>query len=142
MTKHSMPAFFRFGSQPFWACVLSMGVLINLSACGSSQNTPPPVNLSVSLSNPTITLAAGSSINVPVVVVAPTETVTFTITNLPAGVAQNYKESESNPSGLLTLTASPLAQPGTYKPTIVVASSGQTASFTFTLVITAVSAGI
>lgn len=142
MTKDSMPAFFRFSSQSFWACVLSVGILINLSACGSSQNTPPTVNLSVSLGNPTITLAAGSSINVPIVIVAPTETVTFTISNLPTGVTQNYKESESNPSGLLTLTASPSAQPGAYKPTIVVASSGQTASFTFTLVITAVSAGI
>lgn len=142
MAKDSMPAFFRFGSRPFWACVLSLGILINLSACGSSQNTPPPVTLSVSLSNPIVTLAAGSSVSVPVVVVAPTETVTFTISSLPAGVTQSYKESESNPSGLLTLAAGPSTQPGTYKPTIVVASSGQTASFTFTLVITAVSAGI
>ncbi|HYK37724.1 hypothetical protein [Alloacidobacterium sp.] len=85
-------------------------------------------------------LSPGSSISVPVVVVAPTETVTFAISGLPAGVAESYKESESNPSGLLTLTAGAATKSGTYQPTIIVGSSGQTASFVFTLVITTVNA--
>ena len=102
----------------------------------------PPVNLSVSLSNTTIKLGVGLSVSVPVVVMAPTETVTFTINGLPAGVTQSYKQSESNPSGQLTLMASPVAKPGTYQPTIVVGSSSQTASTMFTLVITSMSAGV
>src|SRR6202035_4721421 len=75
--------------------------------------------------------------NVPVVIVAPTETATFAISGLPAGVTDNYKESESNPSGLLTLVANSSTKPGTYMPTITVGSSGQTASVAFTLVISA-----
>lgn len=95
----------------------------------------PPITLSVSLSNPTITMSPGSSVGVPVMVVAPTETVLLTINGLPAGVSENYKESESNPSGLLTLNANASTQPGTYKPTIVVTTSGHSASFVFTLVV-------
>jgi len=97
----------------------------------------PPVTLSVSLSNPTVTLTAGSTVSVSVVVVAPTETVTFAINPLPSGIAYSYKESESNPSGLLTLQASPSADPGSYQPTIIVGSSGKTASTVFTLVVKA-----
>ena len=50
---------------------------------------------------------------------------------------ENYKESESNPSGLLTLIAITSTMPGTYMPVITVGSSGQTASVAFTLVISA-----
>jgi len=76
-------------------------------------------------------------LNIPVTIVAPTETATFSILGLPAGVSESYKESESNPSGLLTLTASSFTMPGTYTPTITVGSSGQTASLIFTLIVTA-----
>jgi hypothetical protein len=76
-------------------------------------------------------------VNVPVTIVAPTETATFTISGLPAGVSESYKESESNPSGLLTLVANSSTKPGTYMPVITVGSSGQTASVAFTLVISA-----
>jgi len=111
-------------------------VLIAVSACGGSRNyTPPPIVLTVSLSNSTITVAQGSSALAPVTIDAPTETASFTITGLPAGVAESYKESESNPSGLLTITASSQATIGTYKPTITVGSSGQTTSLIFTLVV-------
>jgi hypothetical protein len=79
----------------------------------------------------------GTAVNVPVTIVAPTETATFTISGLPAGVSDSYKESESNPSGLLTLIANSTTKPGTYMPTITVGSSGQTASVAFTLVISA-----
>jgi hypothetical protein len=79
----------------------------------------------------------GTAVNIPVTIVAPTETATFTISGLPAGVSESYKESESNPSGLLTLIANSTTKPGTYMPTITVGSSGQTASVAFTLVISA-----
>jgi len=74
---------------------------------------------------------------VPVIIVAPTETVTFAISGLPPGVSESYRESESNPSGQLTLTANASAPVGTYKPTITVGTSGQTASLVFTLVVAA-----
>ena len=77
------------------------------------------------------------SVNVPVVIVAPTETATLTICGLPQGVSESYQESESNPSGLLTLAANSATVPGTYMPTITVGSSGQTASLVFTLIVSA-----
>ncbi len=117
---------------------LTAAVLIALSGCGGSRNyTPPPIVLTVSLGDSTITVAQGGTALEPVMIGAPTETASFTITGLPAGVAESYKESESNPSGLLTITASSQAVIGTYKPTITVGSSGQTTSLVFTLVVSA-----
>jgi hypothetical protein len=117
--------------------VIAAGFVLVVMGCGGSAPfIPPPVHLSVSLSNTTLVVPAGGTVNVPVVIVAPTETASFTITGLPAGVIENYKESESNPSGLLTLAANSATMPGTYMPTITVGSSNQTASLAFTLVIT------
>jgi hypothetical protein len=124
-----------------------MGVLLAsavfvLTGCGGSTTyTPPPIILSVSLSNSTVTVQQGGSVNAQVTIDAPTETATFLITGLPGGISSTYKESESNPSGLLTITASALAPIGTYKPTITVGSSGKTASTVFTLEITAAKSG-
>jgi hypothetical protein len=109
-----------------------------LSGCGGGSYAPPPINLSVSVNNETVVVPPnGMPVNVPVTIVAPTETATFTIAGLPAGVSESYKESESNPSGLLTLVAITSTVPGTYMPKITVGSSGQTASVVFTLVISA-----
>jgi hypothetical protein len=119
--------------------VASAGFVLALTACGGGAPfSPPPIDLSVSLSNTTIVVPPdGMPVNVPVVIVAPTETATLTISGLPEGVGESYKESESNPSGLLTLVANSSTKPGTYMPTITVGSSGQTASLVFTLVISA-----
>lgn len=112
--------------------------LLALIGCGGGSFAPPPINLSVSINSSIITVPPnGTAVNVPVTIVAPTETATFTINGLPAGVSYNYKESESNPSGLLTLSAISSTMPGTYMPVITVGSSGQTASVAFTLVISA-----
>lgn len=123
-----------------FSSLLGAAVLLTLSGCGGGKTSfsPPPINLSVSVNNATITVPPnGMAVNVPVVIVAPTETATFTITGLPAGISFNYKESESNPSGLLTLMAIPSTMPGTYMPRITVGTLGQTASVIFTLVVTA-----
>lgn len=113
-------------------------VLASTGCGGWAAFSPPPIDLSVSLSNTTnVVPPDGMPVNVPVVIVAPTETATLTIGGLPAGVAESYKESESNPSGLFTLVANSSTMPGTYMPTITVGSSGQTASLVFTLVISA-----
>jgi hypothetical protein len=115
------------------------GLVLVLIGCGGKTSfSPPPITLSVSVNNTTVVVPANSTaVNIPVTIVAPTETATFTITGLPAGVSENYKESESNPSGLLTLIANSSTVPGTYMPTITVGSSGQTASVVFVLVISA-----
>jgi hypothetical protein len=117
---------------------LTAAVMIAVSGCGGSRNyTPPPIILTVSLGNSTITVPQGGTALEPVMIGAPTETASFTIIGLPGGVAASYKESESNPSGLLTITASTQAVIGTYKPTITVGSSGQTTSLVFTLIVSA-----
>ena len=111
----------------------------SLAGCGShAAFGPQPIVLNVRVSNPTVTVPTnGTSVLVPITVVAPTETVTFLINGLPGGLTATYKESESNPSGLLTLIASTSTQAGTYMPQITVGSSGQTASTSFTLVVQA-----
>ena len=78
-----------------------------LTGCGGGTSfSNPPIVLSVSVNGATVTVPAnGTMVNTPVTIVAPTETATFSITGLPAGVTDTYKESESNPSGLLTLVA-------------------------------------
>jgi hypothetical protein len=114
----------------------STGLVFVLSGCGGGSYTPPPINLSVSVNNATVTVLANETpVNVPVTIVAPSETATFNIAGLPAGVSESYRESESNPSGLLTLIANTSTKSGTYMPIITVGSSGQTASVVFTLVI-------
>lgn len=111
--------------------------LLTLIGCGGKSSfSPAPINLSVSVNNATITVPANNmAVNVPVTIDAPTETATFGLTGLPAGMSYTYKESESNPSGLLTLMALPSTMPGTYMPLITVGTLGQTASVVFTLVI-------
>ena|ERR1700761_2893218 len=120
-----------------YSSVFLLAILHILTGCGGGTFTPPPINLSVSIASMVALVSNNAAINVPVTIVAPTETATFIIAALPGGVSYSYKESESNASGLLTLTASNTTTAGTYTPVITVGSSGQTASTTFTLVITA-----
>jgi hypothetical protein len=123
--------------------VVAAGLVLVLigsgGGCGGRTSfSPPPIVLSVSVNDTTVVVPPnGTAVNLPVTIVAPTETATFTISGLPAGVSDSYKESESNPSGLLTLIANSTTKPGTYMPTITVGSSGQTASVAFTLVVSA-----
>jgi hypothetical protein len=105
--------------------------------CGGGRYIPPPIYLTVSIVG-TVTVSPNSiAVNVPVIIMAPTETASFIINGLPGGVAYSYKESESNPSGLLTLIANNTTMAGTYMPVIIVGSSGQTASTGFTLIVSA-----
>jgi len=120
--------------------LLGAAVLLTVTGCGGGKSSfsPPPINLSVSVNNATITVPPNNmAVNVPITIVAPTETASFTIAGLPTGMSYNYRESESNPSGLLTLMAIPSTKPGTYMPQITVGTLGQTASVLFTLVVTA-----
>jgi hypothetical protein len=120
------------------AAFMTAGGALLASGCGGSSNAIAPIVLTVMVNQSTVTVPQGGSpVYVSVLVVAPTETVTFSISGLPAGVSASYKESESNPSGQLTLTANTVAPLGAYKPTIIVGSSGQTASTTFALIVSA-----
>ena len=68
-------------------CLLQQ-VLLTVTGCGGGKTSfsPPPINLSVSVNNATITVPPNNmAVNVPVTIVAPTETATFTIAGLPAG---------------------------------------------------------
>jgi hypothetical protein len=123
-----------------FSSLLAAAVLLTLTGCGGGKTSfsPPPINLSVSVNNATITVPPNDmAVYVQVVIVAPTETATLNIAGLPAGVSFIYRESESSPSGLLTLMATPSTMPGTYMPQITVGTLGQTASVLFTLVVTA-----
>lgn len=142
MARFSRSCFARHNDGATSIALLLLASTVFIPAvigCGGKTSfSPPPVVLSVSVNDTTVVVPAnGTAVNVPVTIVAPTETATFTISGLPAGVSDSYKESESNPSGLLTLVANSTTKPGTYMPTITVGSSGQTASVAFTLVISA-----
>ena len=64
------------------------------------------------------------------------ETALVSFAGLPGGVQTTYAASDTNPSGLLTFTATTHAAVGTYMPIVTVDSAGQTASVTFTLTVT------
>ena len=116
---------------------LILAVFGAISGCGGSHSmTTPPIVLSVTISeNPIPITAGGLPVYVSVLIDAPTETVSFAMMGLPGGVSESYKESESNPSGQLTLTANSSTPPGTYKCTVTVGSSGQMASTMVNLVV-------
>jgi len=110
-------------------CSLALVTATFLASCGGSHNYGiPPIILTVTVSQNPIRISPGETVYVPVMVMAPTETVTFAILGLPGGISSNYKESESNPSGLLTLMANSGTKVGSYPCTITVGSSQQTAS--------------
>ncbi len=136
-TDGVMPARHGGGTgKPWLACALGVIAFAPLGCGGRASSAPPPVVRTVSIADTAFHLANdGSALYIAVIIVAPTETTSFTIGGLPAGVTASYKESESNPSGLLTLTAGPTTPPGTYTPRVTVGSSGQTAATSFTLVV-------
>ncbi|HEY9126550.1 MAG TPA: hypothetical protein VIM62_05450 [Acidobacteriaceae bacterium] len=126
----------RVGLALTWP--LAAGIM---TGCGGSHGfTLPPIVLTVTVNENPIRIRQGETVYVPVMVMAPTETVTFSIVGLPGGVSSSYKESESNPSGQLTLIANSSVKPGSYPCTITVGSTQQTASTTVSLEVTATSA--
>ena len=118
---------------------LIFAALSLVAGCGGSHSLMvPPIVLSVTINqNPIQVTAGGPPVYVPVIIMAPTETASFAIVGLPSSVITSYKESESNPSGQLTLMATATTTPGTYKCTVTVGSSGQTASTVVSVIIAA-----
>jgi len=112
-----------------------------IAGCGGGSGMGSvPLPISVSLAVSTVTLSQdGAPVTVPIHIVSTSETGTVAITGLPTGVKETYAASDTNPSGTLMFVASAATPAGTYKPTITVNSAGQTATTTFTLIITAAS---
>ena len=107
------------------------------SGCGGGGVGPAPmVPISVSLIPSTVVLAPGGTpVYAKITINSTSETALVNLIGLPGGVAESYAATDTNPSGLLTFTASKSAVDGTYMPIVMVNSAGQTASLTFTLLV-------
>jgi len=92
--------------------------------------------LLVSLNSSVITVPQdGTPVRVVLTIRSSSETALVNFVGLPGGVEEMYATTDTNPSGLLTFTARMGAVAGTYMPTIIVNSAGQTASLRFTMVV-------
>ena len=118
----------------------SVGLLLCAAGCGGgSHSAPQAVPITVSLVGSTVTVPQdGIPVAVQLLISSTSETALVSLSNLPAGLQWKYAATDTNPSGTLTFTASTSAPAGTYMPTVTVNSAGQTASASFTLVVTVV----
>jgi hypothetical protein len=119
--------------------VISLAVLAcALAGCamqvtGTGQMAPP---ITVSLNSQTVVVPQdGTPVHVGITIQSTSETALVNLVGLPGGVQEMYAATDTNPSGLLTFTATRGAMAGTYMPTVVVNSAGQMASLKFTLVV-------
>ncbi len=114
------------------------GLLIALTGCGGgggSSNNIPPVTLGVTLGSTSVVAPQdGTSVQLQVTILGATGSPVVTVTNLPAGVNQQFAVTGAGPSGTLTLTGSASAPAGSYSPSVLVSLAGQSASESFTLI--------
>ncbi len=119
--------------------VFVLGVFVcALSGCGAHVTGTGPMAqpISVSLNSPEVHVPLdGTPVHVVILIKSTSETALVSLIGLPGGVQEMYAASDTNPSGSLTFTATRTAMAGTYMPTIVVNSAGQSASLRFTLVV-------
>ncbi len=109
-----------------------------LSGCGAHVTGTGPMGqpISVSLSTSEVVVPLnGTPVHVVISIKSTSETALVSLIGLPGGVQEMYAASDTNPSGSLTFTAARTAVAGTYMPTVVVNSAGQSASLKFTLVV-------
>ena len=120
-------------------CVAWCGLSLAISGCGGGGNSMvTQLPITVSLTTPTVVVTQGGPpVSVQIIIKSTSETALVAIIGLPAGLQEKYAASDTNPSGILTFTASKTAPPGTYTPTVNVNSAGQMASVTFTLIVKA-----
>jgi hypothetical protein len=129
----------RVAAQRLRHAVFALAALgggLALSGCGGAgqMSQPPPVSVSLSLSNVMVTRGGAPAI-VLIDINSTSETALVSVTGLPGGVGEKYAASDTNPSGTLTFTAGSTAMLGTYTPVVMVISAGQMASTKFTLVV-------
>lgn len=110
-----------------------------IAGCGGGSGGMVPIQpISVSLGASRITVPAGGKpVYLQITIASTSETALVNFTGLPAGVKVTYAASDTNPSGLLTFTATAAAPAGTFVPTVTVNSAGQTVSLQFTLIVLA-----
>ncbi len=93
-----------------------------------------PISVAVPAS---VTVAPGGMpVIVQIGIVSTSETALVMFVGLPGGVEVKYSASDTSPSGILTFTAGSTTATGSYPVTVTVNSAGQTASTSFTLVVT------
>jgi hypothetical protein len=103
-----------------------------MQVTGTGQMAP----VTVSLNSQTVVVPQdGTPVHVGITIQSTSETALVSLVGLPGGVQEMYAATDTNPSGLLTFTATRAAMSGTYMPTVVVNSAGQMASLKFTLVV-------
>ena len=118
------------------AIILPGLLLIGLiSACGGKTGYPSPATpITISLAVEQVVVSQnGSPTGVVVTIKSTSETAVVTAGGLPAGVRMTYAASDTNPSGLLTFTASGMSKVGLYMPILTVNSAGQIATLPFLL---------
>jgi len=120
-------------------CVAWCGSSLPISGCGGGGNSMvTQLPITVSLATPTVVVTQGGPpVSVQIIIKSTSETALVAIIGLPAGLQEKYAASDTNPSGILTFTASKTSPPGTYMPIVNVNSAGQMASTTFTLIVKA-----
>jgi len=122
------------------AGIAGAGLALCAAGCGGAlgytSNTLP-----ISVMVPaTVTVSRdGTPVIVQISIDSPSETALVAFVGLPGGVQEKYSASDTSPSGDLTFTGSAIASPGSYKVMVMVSSAGQTASTSFTLVVSAAS---
>jgi hypothetical protein len=111
-------------------------LLCGCGAAGNMGSQAPPI--SVSLANPMVVVPqSGAPTIVAIKIVSTSETALVSFVGLPGDVQVGYAASDTSPSGILKFIGGPAAPLGTYMPILTVKSAGQTASTTFTLIVTA-----
>lgn len=117
-----------------WGAMLTCAAAGLCSCGGGSATVMNPIT--VMLVKPTVTVQQGGPpVIVSIVIQSPSETAQVNLTGLPPGVGVTYAASDTNPSGLLTITATAEAPKGTFMPTVSVQSAGKQAATSFTLVV-------
>lgn len=116
------------------------GLALSLAGCGGAAgytSNMPPISVMVPA---TVTVPQnGMPVVVQINIDSPSETALVSFVGLPGGVQEKYSASDTSPSGDLTFTGSDVVSPGSYKVIVMVISAGQTASTSFTLVVSAAS---
>jgi len=110
---------------------------IALAGCGGGGGSQAPVTpIAVSLPVATILVPQdGLPVTALLNITSTSETALVSVSNLPGGIAETYAASDTNPSGTLTFAATASAPAGSYSPSVLVSSAGQSASAAFTLIV-------
>jgi hypothetical protein len=112
------------------------GLALCLGGCGGATGLMQATPISVMVPASVTVMPGGMSVIVEISIVSTSETALVMFVGLPGGVEEKYSASDTNPSGILTFTAGSSTAAGSYPVIVTVSSAGQTASTSFTLIVT------